>query len=276
MKYSPQAAVIGIIGIVCLLSSCEREGKTVVPSQQAVSHSTPDSRWLEGDFTPWMSRAELQHFQNTSPSDRYFAHVEGRNANGRLEYRAVVMPFTGEQYEQWAVFWGIDEEELFKCEMNLLGSGFVRHDTQIFADQTGKSVHQIVWLKPRMSIEDQEQNPASEVLPASSIAESPPAAIVPVAPAPHDDPVRQAVVQEAPVAQRVTESLVKPDVSSAVPEDRTPKVSKNSIYIVKQGDTLGKIAKSGKITVTELKTINHLKTDVLRIGQKLKISAGAK
>jgi LysM repeat protein len=273
MKYSPQAAVIGII---CLLSSCEREGKTVVPPQQAVSQATPDSRWQEGDFTPWMSRAELQHFQNTSPSDQYFAHVEGRNSSGRLEYRAVVMPFTGEQYEQWAVFWGIDEAELFKCEMNLLESGFVRHDMQVFADQTGTSVHQIVWLKSKMRVGDQGQNPVSEVIPASSLAETPPAAIIPVAPSPPAEPVRQAVVQEAPVAQRVPESPVKTDVGSDVPEDRLSKSSKNSTYVVKQGDTLGKIAKTAKITVGELKTINHLKSDVLRIGQKLTISAEAK
>lgn len=42
-------------------------------------------------------------------------------------------------------------------------------------------------------------------------------------------------------------------------------------YVVKKGDTLAKIAKSQGTTVTALKKANNLSSDVVRIGQKLKI-----
>lgn len=267
MKYlSP----IALMGAVCIFSSCEQEEKAAAHPKQVVSQSIPEPRWPEVDFTPWMSRAELQYLQNTSPSDQYFAHVEGRNTSGRLEYRAVVVPFTGEQYEQWAVFWGIDEEELFKCEMNLLSNGFVRQDTQVFSDQTGKSVHQIVWLKPKTRVEDQERNLASEIIPPSPPLESPASVINPVAPVLQHDPVAEAVLREAPVGRPVTEDSTATDGAPDDSKVPTPEVSKSSIYIVRQGDTLGKIAKTRKVSVAELKTMNHLKSDVLRIGQKLK------
>lgn len=265
------------MGVVCIFSSCENDDKTFAHHKEAASLPVPapvsESHWPEEDFTSWMSRAELQYFQNTSPSDLYFAHVEGRNTAGRLEYRAVPMPFTGEQYEQWAVFWGIDEEELFKCEMNLLSSGFVRQDMQVFSDQTGKSVHQFVWLKPRTSVADDVRSIASEAIPPSPPIESPPAVESSTIPTPEDDPVKETVAQEAPVARPVPESPLTPDAGSGVSKAPTQEVSKDSVHIVRQGDTLGKIAKSRKVTVAELKTINHLKSDVLRIGQKLTVPA---
>ncbi len=49
------------------------------------------------------------------------------------------------------------------------------------------------------------------------------------------------------------------------------KANEVQIYIVKSGDTLGHIAKRHKVTVTELKKWNGLKSDFLRVGQKIKI-----
>ena len=66
---------------------------------------------VEAEFTPWMSRAEPQYFEENNPAEQYFAHIEGRNNSGRLEYRAVTQPFATDQYEQWAVFWGIGEAD---------------------------------------------------------------------------------------------------------------------------------------------------------------------
>lgn len=243
---------------------------------QVETLSISEPRWPEADFTPWMSRAELQYLQNTGPSDQYFAHVEGRNAAGRLEYRAAVMPFTGEQYEQWAVFWGIDEEELFKCEMNLLASGFVRQDTQVFADPTGRSIHQIVWLKPKTHGGELEPPPVVEAVPPSPPVTPPPAEPEPVAPPSYADAVKEAVVPEAPVARPVIEAPKSVDKDSEISKTPTPESSQNSVYIVRQGDTLGKIAKNRKVSVADLKTLNHLKSDVLRIGQKLTVPAKTK
>ena len=42
-------------------------------------------------------------------------------------------------------------------------------------------------------------------------------------------------------------------------------------YIVKSGDTLGKIAGTYKTTVQTLKTLNNLKSDMIYVGQKLKV-----
>lgn len=47
--------------------------------------------------------------------------------------------------------------------------------------------------------------------------------------------------------------------------------SKYITYIVKSGDTLGKIAKKHHVTVADLKKWNNLKSDFIRENQKLKI-----
>jgi LysM repeat protein len=43
------------------------------------------------------------------------------------------------------------------------------------------------------------------------------------------------------------------------------------IYLVKSGDTLSHIAKRHKVSVRQIKQWNNLKSDFLRVGQKLKI-----
>jgi LysM repeat protein len=47
----------------------------------------------------------------------------------------------------------------------------------------------------------------------------------------------------------------------------TPK--KNKSYTVKKGDSLSEIAAKYKISVSQLKKLNKLKSDKLQIGQKL-------
>ena len=46
-----------------------------------------------------------------------------------------------------------------------------------------------------------------------------------------------------------------------------------SLYTVKSGDTLGKIAKDHKTTVSELQKLNNLSTTQIKVGQKLKMPA---
>lgn len=50
-----------------------------------------------------------------------------------------------------------------------------------------------------------------------------------------------------------------------------PKQDRYITYIVKPGDTLGKIAKKHHVTVADLKKWNNLKSDIIRENQKLKI-----
>lgn len=47
-------------------------------------------------------------------------------------------------------------------------------------------------------------------------------------------------------------------------------------YVVKSGDTLGAIAYGNGINIRQLKQLNNLSSDSLRIGQKLKVPAGGK
>lgn len=53
-----------------------------------------------------------------------------------------------------------------------------------------------------------------------------------------------------------------------------PNGGSSATYVVKSGDTLVKIAKANGVTVKALRTANGLKTDQIKVGQKLKIPAG--
>lgn len=48
-------------------------------------------------------------------------------------------------------------------------------------------------------------------------------------------------------------------------------VAEGEIYVVKKGDVLGTIARKHKISVAQLKKANNLKSDMIRVGQKLVI-----
>src|SRR5699024_1717363 len=65
--------------------------------------------------------------------------------------------------------------------------------------------------------------------------------------------------------------------SSSKPETKptTPAPSTGSTYTVKSGDTLSHIAVKYKTSVSELKKLNNLKSDLIYIGQKLKVTGSS-
>lgn len=78
------------------------------------------------------------------------------------------------------------------------------------------------------------------------------------------------------IGQKIT--IPAPTEKGAAPTaPKTPgaKTENAGEYTVKSGDSLGKIAKANKTTVKALRDANHLKTDQIKVGQKLKLPGAA-
>jgi cell wall-associated NlpC family hydrolase len=75
--------------------------------------------------------------------------------------------------------------------------------------------------------------------------------------------------------QTSTPAPVQAAPAAAKPAAAAPTVS-TSNYIVKSGDTLGKIAVTYDMTVQDLKSLNHLASDRIYVGQTLKVTGTVK
>jgi LysM repeat protein len=62
---------------------------------------------------------------------------------------------------------------------------------------------------------------------------------------------------------------------SPVVKSEPVKPSSDGNYTVKQGDTLSKIALSARTSVSSLKALNHLSSDIILIGQSIKVGASS-
>tara|TARA_Y100001934_G_scaffold280213_1_gene386245 strand:+ start:2307 stop:3179 length:873 start_codon:yes stop_codon:yes gene_type:complete len=60
-------------------------------------------------------------------------------------------------------------------------------------------------------------------------------------------------------------------IPAARPTSSTPPAQDSTIYVVKSGDMLGKIARKFKTSVKRLREVNNLPSDRIRVGQKLKL-----
>ena len=71
--------------------------------------------------------------------------------------------------------------------------------------------------------------------------------------------------------------VTKPSTTSGSSSSTSSSGSTTSAttYTVKSGDTLGKIAKTYSLTVSQIKSMNGLTSDIIYVGQKLKISKEA-
>ncbi|HXF10951.1 MAG TPA: LysM peptidoglycan-binding domain-containing protein [Desulfuromonadaceae bacterium] len=81
-----------------------------------------------------------------------------------------------------------------------------------------------------------------------------------LSPVPHTTPA---------VASQPVPSASKPSMTPAT--ITTPHSAAVSVYVVKSGDTLARIAKTHGISVKNLKSANGLDTDHIAVGTKLKI-----
>lgn len=291
---------ITLLAVSLLTASCDVEQGTepLVP-ETPKSYQSSGWTWTEQDYTTWMSRAELQFLQESNTEGDYFAHVEGRNNGGRIEYRAVVRPFPADHYQQWAVFWGIEEPELFDWELRLLRAGFVRKSMQVFTDSAGVALHQIVWLQPSGTpgtfepvtmlpsrqetaeslVETQATSiqPAPEApapAPADELVEASPAESSD--PAPVEEPEPDAEVADVDAPEEVVPAAEAAPAAIAVEEEPTRDLAEEqrdekAVHTVVPGDTLSGIARKRGVTVAALKKANRLRSDILRIGQKIVI-----
>jgi membrane-bound lytic murein transglycosylase D len=73
----------------------------------------------------------------------------------------------------------------------------------------------------------------------------------------------------------IPESLVSSIVPAVKPVESTAPLGTAQKYTVRSGDNLGSIAQRYGVSVSQLKSWNGLRSDQIRIGQVLKISASA-
>jgi LysM repeat protein len=81
-----------------------------------------------------------------------------------------------------------------------------------------------------------------------------------------------------PTALRIGQKIqVPPPSATSASATSAPAVAENGsqIYTVKSGDTLSKIATRFSVTVKAIRSANNLRTDSIKVGQKLKIPAMA-
>ena len=80
-------------------------------------------------------------------------------------------------------------------------------------------------------------------------------------------------VQSAPVVATVVATTTKKPADSAAKKGFAPYTGATKEYAVQNGDTLGSIAYGNGINIRQLKELNGLTSDSLKIGQKLKVPA---
>ena len=78
------------------------------------------------------------------------------------------------------------------------------------------------------------------------------------------------------IGQKINIPAAAPKAASTTGGSKAgPAVAESGTYTVKSGDNLGKIAKNHGTTVAKLREANGLKTDQIKVGQKLKLPNGS-
>ena len=289
-----------VIGMSALLVGCDQERNDQPNSGGDGETPTTAELAREALFGPWMSRAQVQ-FEMEKPEFKgsYYSVIEGRVHEGENQYRTIVEAFDKENYEEWAAFWGLSEEELFADEVILLRAGFERRQSQVFTDTAGNAIHQLVMLRAVGSVaitppattglrqfDDWEKK--TSVIPqevdAAEVIEEVVGRLQIERPesAPLAEEEISAVLIEEKVVDmepaeviEVAPSEPKPEevkvVEQAEPKPEPKPKPVVTRYKVVRGDTLSAIASRNKVSVSALKKANSLRSDVIRLGQVLEI-----
>jgi len=101
----------------------------------------------EGAFTQWRGGNEFGREIDKYWKDGYYpAIVEGRNHEGRSEFRAVVQPFPK---RVWWFYWWYDQlgSSYEEHRKKLTAEGFKEIYLQVFTDREGMRKYQTCWIK---------------------------------------------------------------------------------------------------------------------------------
>lgn len=115
---------------------------------------------------------------------------------------------------------------------------------------------------------------AQEIKDSAKVATDPKSEVQPVA---VHEPVRKKASVKKPAAKKPTtiggpENRIKPAAKKA-PAQKVVDKPKSNVYTIKSGDTLGKIARANKTTVSALQKLNGIKNaNLIKVGQKIKLS----
>lgn len=244
------------------LASCSEETPSLREAAPQIAQEAEPVAQLDGLlFGDWQSKAELQILLEGLEPGQFFSVIEGEYHNGLHRYRAVVQPFTELRYEMWATYWGLDEQQFYETELMLLRKGFQRQHLQIYQDEAKQPYYQMVYVRPVGS--PLRGNAVIE----DSLASNP----EPVMENPADDSSEPPPVSDAPVSPRDFVADSPGDDPAPPTPESEEKTSVSAIYTVVAGDTLSGISRRYKITVNAIKAENKLRSDMLRVGQKLKI-----
>ncbi len=109
--------------------------------------SPPDAPSGEKAFTQWRGADEFGREMDRYWKDGYYpAVVEGRNHEGRNEFRATVQPFPK---RAWWFYWWYDQtgSSYEEHRKRLTAEGFREIHVQIFTDREGMRKYQTCWIK---------------------------------------------------------------------------------------------------------------------------------
>jgi len=283
------------IGGVSILSSCEppkEKGKPEVKTAREKNigdevNAASDIGADDSRYSEWMSRAEMQLMLEQLPKGNYFSAVEGKEVNGLNQYRAITEPFQSDLYDEWAVFWGLTEKEMFDYEIGLLRIGFKRECVQVYLDSSGIAIHQLVMLSPKGSkkVMARGSSEFEKALPEQLPNEVGSNEVRKVIKRPVSEAQKPLVLEDdvkAPSINIIVDDksldsvkVVKPvvvakkiEVGRAKPKPKEIVVTKKPVakpivtsrkHIVKAGDTLYGISRQYKVTVEGIREVNNLK-----------------